>query len=253
MGGAVFPRGTGWLHRLRVAILAFAAWAGAAGAQSITVSPLRADLSATETVAVLRLRNDDPRFPTLVQARPSDWTVVDGEDRYGPTRDLAVSPGVFRLDPGQEQIVRISLRGRADERSERLYRVFLQQLPDEAEQGGRSGNIRFLFTVGVPVVVAPSANAKPAPRLAWSIDRLPAGEYRLRAANAGTAHQKIASATASTPAGSFPVVGSATYLLPGTERQWRFKPPAPLPAGSIGLTVVGEDGTSSVVQATLSD
>ena len=253
MGGASGLRPRGWLHRLRFLPAALAFWAGLAGAQSVTVSPLRANLSATETVAVVTLRNDDPKFPTLVQARPSAWTVVDGEERFGPPRELVVSPAVFRLEPGQEQVIRVSLRGRADERSERLYRVFLQQLPDEAEQGNRSGNVRFLFTVGIPVMVAPAANPNPAPRVAWRVERLPAGEYRLRAANEGTAHLKVSSVSVSTDAGPLAVPGTAAYLLPGTERFWRFKPAAPLPAGPVGLTVVGDDGTSSVVQAALAD
>jgi len=65
----------------------------------------RADLSAAEPVAVITLRNDDPRYPTLVQARPNAWTVVDSADHYDRTRELLVSPTVFRLEPGQTKVL----------------------------------------------------------------------------------------------------------------------------------------------------
>lgn len=249
MRGASGRRPRGWLRLLRLWPAALAAWTGFAPAQSITVSPLRADLSAATQVAVVTVRNDDPKVPTLVQARPSAWAVVDSADKYDPTRDLVVSPTVFRLEPGQTQVVRLSLRGKPDARSERLYRLFLQQLPDEAERSRQSGNVRFLFTFGIPVVVAPSDNAGAAPRIVWRVEPDAAGGYRLRARNDGTAHLKIATVALSGPGGETPVVGSHAYLLPGTERLWAFKPSAPLAPGPVSLTVVADDGTSSVVQA----
>jgi len=249
MVGAAESRSSDWLRQLAVWTSVLCAWTGLASAQSITASPLRADLSAAEPVAVITLRNDDPQFPTLVQARPNAWSVVDSADRYDPTRELVVSPTVFRLEPGQTQVIRLSLRGRPDARSERLYRLFLQQLPDEAEQGRRSGNVRFLFTFGIPVVVAPSGNPNPAPRIVWRIERGPAGDYLLRATNEGSAHLKIAGVSLPASAGDLRVVGAATYLLPGTERVWGFRTAAPLPPGPVDLTILANDGTSSVVQA----
>jgi len=252
MGDAAGVRRSGWLRFLGLLPAALGVWSGIACAQSLTVSPLRADLKAAEPVAVVSLRNEDPRQPTLIQVRPSAWAVVDGEDRHEPTRDLVVSPTVFRLAPGEEQVVRVSLRGSPDARSERLYRLFFQQVPDEASER-RAGNVRFLITVGIPVVVAPSANASPAPRITWRIERGAAGEYRLRARNEGTAHLKISGVTLPAPAGDVRIVAAATYLLPGTERAWAFKPAAPLAAGPVNLTVVADDGTASGVQASLAD
>ena len=225
-------------------------WAGIASAQTVTISPLRANLSASEPVAMVTLRNDDPTRPSLIQARPSAWTVVDGEDRYDPTRELVVSPAIFRLDPGQTQVVRLTLRGEADPRSERLFRLFLQQLPDNAESGRSASNVRFLVTFSIPVIVSPSRNPGAAPKLAWSVERDPAGERRLRVVNDGTAHRKIVGVALSSPTGDRPIVTAPTYLLPGTERVWSFKPQGPLPAGKVDLTVLADDGTPSRVQAT---
>jgi fimbrial chaperone protein len=252
MGGAAGARRGSWLRLLALLPAALGAWASLACAQSITVSPLRADLSAAEPVAVVSLRNEDPRQPTVIQVRPSAWAVVDGADQHSPTRDLLVSPTVFRLAPGEEQVVRVSLRGRPDARSERLYRLFFQQVPDEAAER-RTGNVRFLITVGIPVVVAPSANAAPSPRIVWRIERGDAGEYRLRASNEGTAHLKISGVTLPGAAGDLRIVAAATYLLPGTERTWAFKPAAPLAAGPVNLTVMADDGTASGVQASVAD
>jgi len=249
MNGAAGRRSSGWLRLLRVWPALLGAWAGCVSAQTINISPVRAVLSAADPVAVFTLRNDDPGRPTLIQARASAWTVDGSGDHYDPTRDLLVSPTVFRLEPGQAQVVRVSLRGKADPRSERLYRLFLQQLPDEADPARRSGNLRFLLTFSLPVVVAPSENPSPAANLVWRIARDPAGEYRLRVTNDGTAHRKIAGVTLPSPDGELTIVSALTYLLPGTERVWSFKPTAPLPPGPVSLTVRADDGTTSVVQA----
>jgi fimbrial chaperone protein len=250
MGGAAGRFRGDWRRLPRAALAAFAAaWAGFAAAQAITVSPLRVDLGGAEPVSVVTVRNDDPRYPTIVQVRPSSWRVVDSADRYEPTRELAVSPSIFKLDPGQTQVVRLSLRATADPRAERLYRLFLQQVPDEAEQSRRAGNVRFLFNVGIPVVVAPSENRDAAPRVTWRIESGPAGEYRLRALNQGTAHAKLAGVSLPGTAGDVRIVSGPTYLLPGTERAWSFKAGESLPAGPVRLTVLADDGTSSVVQA----
>ncbi|HEY5634041.1 MAG TPA: fimbria/pilus periplasmic chaperone [Burkholderiaceae bacterium] len=250
MDGAASRRQRDWRRLLRFGFAALAAaWVSFASAQAITVSPLRADLSAAETVAVVTVRNDDPRYPTIVQVGPSSWQVVDGADHYQPTRDLAVSPSVFKLEPGQTQVVRLSLRVKADARSERLYRLFLQQVADEAEQSRRAGNVRFLFNVGIPVVVAPVQNPDAAPRVAWRIEGGPAGGYRLRASNEGTAHLKLTGVSLPAATGEVRIVSGPNYLLPGTERAWNFEAGGPLPAGPVRLTVRAEDGTSSVVQA----
>jgi len=250
MGGAVGTRKGDLRRRLRVAFAAVAtAWTGFASAQAITVSPLRADLSAAQPVGVVTVRNDDPRFPTIVQVRPNGWQVVDDADRYEPTRELAVSPSIFKLEPGQTQVVRLSLRVPADRRAERLYRLFLQQVPDEAEQSRRAGNVRFLFNVGIPVVVAPSENRDAAPKVTWRIESRPGGEYRLRASNEGTAHLKLTGVSLPADSGEVRVVSGPTYLLPGTERAWTFKAGGTLPAGPVRLTVQADDGTSRVVQA----
>jgi len=253
MTGAAIGRSSDWLRPFALWPILFALWAGQVSAQAITASPLRADLSAAEPVAVLTLRNDDPRFPTLIQARASAWSVVDSEDRYEPTRELVISPTVFRLEPGQTQVIRVALRGRPDARAERLYRLFLQQVADEAEQGRRSGNIRFLFTFGIPVVVAPSENKDPQPQVAWRIERLPQGEYRLRATNDGTAHVKVVGISLPSASGDVQITTAAAYLLPGTERAWTFKTPSPLPSGPVDLRILANDGTSSVVQASASE
>ena len=85
-----------------------------------------------------------------------------------------------------------------------------------------------------------------------SISRIeggPAGGYRLRASNEGTAHLKLTGVSLPTPTGEVQIVSGPNYLLPGTERAWGFEARAPLPAGPVRLTVRAEDGTSSVVQA----
>ena len=70
---------------------------------------MRVDLGAAGKTAVLTLKNTGDT-PSLVQADPTQWAQEAGQDRYAPSDALIVSPPIFELSPGQEQVVRVGLR-----------------------------------------------------------------------------------------------------------------------------------------------
>src|SRR5690348_12189977 len=99
-----------WRAMARRAGVAFAsacavAAAGAAG--SISLSPIRVDLGPGQRSVALTVRNDGAHA-TLVQAQLVAWSQAGDDDVLEATADLIVSPPIFTIAPGTEQIVRIA-------------------------------------------------------------------------------------------------------------------------------------------------
>lgn len=186
-------------------------------AGTLTISPLRVELSQRVTTAALTVRNEGPE-PVVVQAESVLWSQAGGEDALEPTRDVLVSPAVFTLQPRGTQLVRVALRRAADPATELSYRLLLQEVPRQA--GPESTGLQIALRLSVPVFVSPLEPAEPI--LAWSSDRTDDGGIVVRADNTGAAHARVLSFTM-TPAGQADAVvrqSVPTYVLPGQFRTW---------------------------------
>src|ERR1700687_3963228 len=82
-------------------------------AGSLSVTPIRVELSSAQRSVALTVRNEGDQ-PTVVQAQLVAWSQVDNEDRLEPTIDLLASPPIFTVAPGASHIVRIALRRAPD-------------------------------------------------------------------------------------------------------------------------------------------
>ena len=103
----------------------------AAPAGTFSISPLRVDLSSSTKTAALTVRNEDAT-EVVVQADGMAWSQPGGEDTLVATRDLLVSPAVFTLAPGAQQLVRVALRRAPDPARELSYRLIIQEVPQAA-------------------------------------------------------------------------------------------------------------------------
>ena len=186
-------------------------------AGTFSISPLRAELSASAQTAALTLRNQEPA-PAVVQAEVMLWEQVNGEDRLTPTRDLLVSPAVFTLPADGSQLIRVALRRAADPQRELSYRLILTEVPQQASQDFTGLNVA--LRLSLPVFVAPAAKASPV--LDWSAARTDGGAIAVTARNTGNAHARVISfstAPATQPAEAIPQSVTA-YVLPGQARTW---------------------------------
>ncbi|MGX7896147.1 fimbrial biogenesis chaperone [Tsuneonella sp. HG222] len=161
--------------------------AGANTAAALNITPLRFEFDAGETTATMRLTNTSSRTMP-VQTRIFAWTQSNGEDQYALSSDLAVSPSITSIPPGQTQIVRVVRRSAASQ-GEKRFRLAVDQLPDPEvdAQGGASALIRFTLPV-----FTDRETAEPA-RLAWRI-----ASDRLELANNGGQTSRIVSMTVTT-------------------------------------------------------
>lgn len=175
---ALLARLTTWL------LLAALSHASIAAAGSLRIDPVRVALSAEQPTATLTIENAGTEA-ALVHAQLMSWTQPDGIDRYESSRELLVSPAVFELAPGAQQIVRVGLRHPKRDDGEQAYRLFVQEVP---RPSATPTGMRVMLRLGVPVFVA--ARAADGPRVAWQC-RNAGGEVRLEARNVGARHQRL--------------------------------------------------------------
>ena len=199
-------------------------WAG-----SFTVNPVRVTLSPGRAVAAITVQNDGNEA-SVIQLETSRWTQRNGEDELAPSEDILATPPIFTLQPGGSQIVRVGLRRPADTQGEITYRLLLREVPPPQPI---SQGLRVALAISMPVFVV---SAHPAfANLTWQATRLADGRIEVQATNTGNAHVQIGALELSSADGAAPLVQKsvATYVLPGSTRDWTLKSTADVPAGSI--------------------
>lgn len=190
-------------------------------AGSLSVTPVRIELSSAQRSVALTVRNDGDQ-PSVVQAQMVAWSQVDNDDRLEPTTDVLASPPIFTVAPGASQIVRIALRRAPDSARERSYRVLVTEVPGKPQP--ESTGAQFALKISLPIFVDASG-AKTSPQLAWSGARTAKGELALTAVNTGAKHIQVRAIDVMKE-GSDPDARFAGpwYILPGQSRTVTIKP-----------------------------
>jgi fimbrial chaperone protein len=187
--------------------------AQSAGA-GVQISPTRIQLDANSRVEALTLRNTTNRDKSF-QIELSGWSQVDGQDHYQSTTDLLVTPPIFTVPSGEQQIIRIGLRRPPSRDTELSYRVFIQELPQPAPENFTG--LQMVLRLGIPIFVAP-ASADSTHQLTWQATLDETGRMHLLIANLGNGHARISNLSLS--AGSESIeAGGMFYVLPGATRK----------------------------------
>jgi fimbrial chaperone protein len=219
----------------------------AAPAGTFSISPLRADLSGSTKTAALTVRNEDAT-PLVVQAEGMAWSQPDGEDTLAASRDLLVSPAVFTLAPGGQQLVRVALRRAPDPARELSYRLIVQEVPQAAAP--QFNGLRMALRLSIPVFVAADRAGDTA--LQWTAERDADGALAVIARNDGAVHARIQRFAVRSGTDTVVEQPSLAYVLPGASRRWSFAAPTgagapatpvPLPAGPYRLEALTDRGT----------
>ena len=155
-----------------------------AAAAGFTVSPTRIDLSTRASSALLTIKNDSDQALQL-QVSAFAWTQSPaGEIQLAPTSDVIFFPALLSLEPGAQRRVRVGTTARP-RGSEQTYRIFVEQLPSSAADGGVRNGVRVLTKVGIPIFLQPTRSA-PTPGLRDL--GLHGSTFSFRLFNDGTAH-----------------------------------------------------------------
>ncbi|MFN3389638.1 MAG: molecular chaperone, partial [Allosphingosinicella sp.] len=195
---------------LLLAGLVLAASPAAAGA--LRINPVTVAVMPDEGAAELRLHNEDKR-PAAVRVTALRWTQADGRDRTEPTRDLVVSPPIFTVAPGAQQLIRIGFRNRVPGAA---YRLIVEEIPGPKAPGT---GISVTLKLDLPLHVIAGRDA--APSLSWAARRGPDGALLVEGRNSGDRHAQILAIEARDASGR--VVGRAGAMgvvLPASSRTW---------------------------------
>ena len=205
--------------RLLGGLLVFVLFSSASLAGSFQVNPVRVELSAQEKSAVIRVLNTGAETVTI-QSQLLAWSQQDGIDQLIPTREVLVSPPIFKLKPGATQIVRVGLLRQVDDHRELCYRLQIEEIPSPPAPDFKG--LQVALRIGMPVFV--KAKAKTAQDLHFSASKLVNGNLDLSISNQGNAHAQLYELTIHAKEGqALAVHNNALYILPGQRRSISFK------------------------------
>jgi fimbrial chaperone protein len=199
----------------------FMLMASSAIAASFSVEPTRVFLKDTPQI-VLKVGNAG-ESEVFIQTELMAWAQQDEKDVYTTSRDILVSPPMFKIPAGGEQTVRVRLMRGDASKLERNYRLFLQEVPQaKPTQAMLSTTLK----MGVPIFIQPE-KLDPA-NLVWRVTRSADG-LRVQVSNTTNSHIQLTGLRLSTSEGK--VLSDEkvfVYVLPGQSYHWDVKLKQPL-------------------------
>ena len=217
---------------------------GVAGAAGWQIDPVRIELSPEQQTGAISVKNNSDQ-PTSIQIQAVTWTQVGRKDVYTPTKELLVSPPIVTIAPNAEQIIRIALRRQVDTTSELSYRINLQELPPKPIPGFMG--VQVSLRIGLPVFVLPK-NGEAAPKMVWSITRMPDSQLKVELQNQGNAHVQVSDFAIYLPGSDDAIAEEAgsSYVLAGQSQEWMLKTSAKqkMSGNSLRLKAYTDAGTA---------
>jgi fimbrial chaperone protein len=215
-----------YLYSLLMGLLSLVPTAYAA---TFSIDPVRLELSQAVKTAIVRVENTSTTA-TTVQVQAMAWSQVDKQDVLRPSRDLIVSPAVFRLKPGSVQIVRVALLKTPDTQRELSYRLVLDEIPPPPPPDFRG--LQMALKISMPVFI--QAEEGGAADLDIAVTPVVNNQLKLVLSNRGQTHAKIKSLQVLGEVSQLTIAHHDTqlYILPGQQRELLLtvaKLPAPLP------------------------
>ena len=192
-------------------LLSTAVPAAPASAGTLQVNPVLLEISAGRRTATVTLRNQEA-VPVTIRAYPMAWQQADGEDRYSETSGVIVSPPIFTIAPGANQIIRVGLRSSASTRQ--AYRLIIEEVPDASPSNG----IRVALRLNLPLFAM--IDAGEASALRWTA-RQQDGGWTIEAVNGGAGYVRLSRDMAQAATGiRFSDQINFGTVLPGATRRW---------------------------------
>jgi fimbrial chaperone protein len=228
------------LSWIAAALAAATALAPAATVAQALISPVLVEFKPKQKITTLRITlSDQATSPMRLQAQLLRWR----QDAHGapvtqPSDDLVVTPRIADLKPGQQQVLRLALRGSLPAETEMAYRLVLEDIadPKPMDMGGGAA-VNFRMAYDLPVLVAPrgpivkalrwrDCDAPPAPRAARG--------RCVRIVNAGNTHVKVQSLTVDGDGWQQSLdLREGAPVLAGDEREWTVPTQASGPIRSV--------------------
>jgi len=196
-----------------LAAILWATWGAPASAGTLQVNPVLVEITTDRRTASVTVRNEEA-VPITIRAYSLIWDQAGGQDNYGETAEVIVSPPVATIAPGASQLVRVGLRQPAS--GPRAYRLIIEEVP-EANPGG---GVRVALRLNLPLYVQTAAGD--VAQLRWSARRHSDGGWSFEASNPGTGYARLSADVARAATGvRFDNTIHFGTVLPGATRRWR--------------------------------
>lgn len=244
-----------WLSRVAkygvmTSLLISSSFAIASGLQ---VSPISLSLQAKENASGLTLSNTGTDLVNA-QVRVYQWTQNEQGDQLATSRGLLASPPMLKLQPGEQQLIRI-IRAKAPPQGEGAvedaYRLVINEIP--VNSPNKKAGLQFALSYSLPVFIKPVGVTETSPKLQWRYRLQPDGEkIKLSVSNSGNGHAQLASLSMIDSLGNNTDIhkGLLGYVLPGATMHWTLKvPPVALKPGSKFKVMI--NGTQTTQNLTL--
>jgi fimbrial chaperone protein len=154
-------------------------------AADFTVNPIQIFLSGQSQSAILTVHNTSGE-PLRFQLNAFAWAQdSSGQMLLTPTGEIIFFPRLLTLAPGEQRIVRVGTSAPPAGPVERTYRIFVEELPPQAQSAATAGQVRVLARMGIPIFVEARAGRA---ELRLSPPAQQPGRLVFELRNAGTKH-----------------------------------------------------------------
>lgn len=171
------------LAAVALALLSLADGAWAAG---FSLSPIRLTVPARDVAGSITATNTGSGSIVL-QASALAWLQKDGQEVREETRTLIVNPPIFKLAPGEQQLIRVASRTGPPATEELAFRLLISEIPTQ-DAPDTPNALRLTLAMDVPVYLEPRAAGSHL--MEWRLEHS-SGTRRLIAENKGTRHYRI--------------------------------------------------------------
>jgi fimbrial chaperone protein len=204
-----------------------------AEAASFALAPLGLSIASRDSSGSVTVTNgsDDP---VVIQVKTLTWTQRDGKDAREETRELIVNPPIFKLGPGDQQLVRFASRMGPPREVESAYRVVFSEVPSREAPRSEPG-FRIALAMDIPLYLEPQAAVAATP-VRWQAVRTEKG-VRITGENAGNVHFRVVNADFAAGLESLGTQGNVV-ILPRSRIDFDVSAPA---RGAAAIKLTAED------------
>ncbi|MBB5281194.1 fimbrial chaperone protein [Pacificimonas flava] len=197
---------------------------GAALAGAVVIWPVDPVITADQNASALWLENKG-QDPITLQVRALRWLQSGGEEVHEQQNDIAVSPPIAVVEPGDRQLVRVVRRGTVDRSApQKSFRLLIDELPAPATEDGDAAEPRAQIAVqmrySLPLFVYGASLDAAKPELTSRIE-MANGKTYLVIKNNGAGHARLLDLrTARAGANTMLIPGLVGYVLGGASMRW---------------------------------
>lgn len=209
---------------------------------SIRVSPIRINFSNAEKIALLTVKNESVS-DSLAQAELYKWEQSAEEDLLTISRDILVSPPIFKLKSKTGQNVRLGIRVKPDANVELAYRIKIFEVPVKNQEA--SNGLSVLVSFSVPIFVTPKGFVTKFDSQ-WHAS-IVNGNLKVTLKNLGNTHEQIKTIDIYENEKLIASTTNMAYVLPSKERSWLLDFKNKLSAKKVKLVALTDHGLTEMV------